>query len=116
MPDLPQAATGAAPLTAEGLARQWRAEADATWNGEWRPRDDGEIARFVRASVLRGCADELAASGPSLVAAAVAAERERIAQLAEVHDAWGKRWHPHPHFNEWTEVPFADLIRQDDPS
>ena len=45
------------------------------------------------------------------IAAAVASERERIAQLAEQHDAWAKRWHAEPHANEWTEVPFADIIR-----
>jgi hypothetical protein len=53
----------------------------------------------------------LEAAAPLIAAAAAAAQREADAQLAEQHDAWARRWHPEPHANEWTDVPFADLLR-----
>jgi len=55
-------------LAAPGLARQWRAEAAATWSGEGFPRNDGEVRRQERAKVLRDCAHELEAAAPHIAA------------------------------------------------
>jgi len=78
MSQTPQAATASTPPP--DLAKQWRAEANAVWDGSHFPRNDGEIARRERAKVLRECADEFEQAAPHIAAA----ERDRIfSQLAQ---------------------------------
>lgn len=69
--------------SAPDLARQWRAEADATWDRERLPAIGSytDVTRCERAGVLRECADELEAAAPAIREPLEA----RIAQLEIRH-------------------------------